>query len=221
VGERESGGAAADAHGSRAVAVGGPAPRQPTLRDDLATAGVPALLLGVLLAVLAASALAGEGWAVAGAGGYLALVGTLLAAVDLRTHRLPDRLVLPGAAGVLLLLLLAAATQGAWTTLGRAVVAALVSLVGYFLLALLRAGGLGLGDVKLGGLLGVWLGWFGWSHVVGGVLAAFGLGGLVALALLLTRRVSRSSAIAFGPWMVLGAAATTALALAGEASLAG
>ena len=109
----------------------------------------------------------GEGWAVAVAGAYLTLVGTVLTVIDWRTHRLPDRIVLAGTVGVLLMLVAAAATGDAWPVLGRAVAAALVSLVGYFVLALLRSGGLGLGDVKLGGLLGLWLGWFGWPHVLG------------------------------------------------------
>ncbi|WP_211489841.1 prepilin peptidase [Georgenia thermotolerans] len=192
----------------------------PPLREDLATAGRPTIAVGAVLAVLACWGLAGQGWAVALAGAYLTLVGTVLTVIDWRTHRLPDRIVLAGTVGVLVLLGAAAATGDAWAVLGRGVAAALVSLVGYFILALLRSGGLGLGDVKLGGLLGLWLGWFGWPHVLAGALAAFLLGGVIALVLLVTRRASRTSAIAFGPWMVLGAAVTTALAAA-EVPLAG
>lgn len=194
--------------------------RTPPLRDDLAIAGRPTIVVGALLAVLAGWGLAGEGWAVAVAGAYLTLVGTVLTVIDWRTHRLPDRIVLAGTVGVLILLVAAAAAGDAWAVLGRALAAALVSLVGYFVLALLRSGGLGLGDVKLGGLLGLWLGWFGWPHVLTGVLAAFVLGGVIALVLLVTRRASRTSSIAFGPWMVLGAAVTTVLAAA-QVPLAG
>ncbi|GAA1630353.1 prepilin peptidase [Georgenia ruanii] len=188
--------------------------RTPPLREDLAIAGRATFVVGAVLAVVAGWGLAGEGWDVAVAGAYLTLVGTVLTVIDWRTHRLPDRIVLAGTVGVLLVLVTAAATGDAWAVLGRAVAAALVSLVGYFVLALLRSGGLGLGDVKLGGLLGLWLGWFGWAHVLTGVLAAFVLGGVIALVLLVTRRASRGSAIAFGPWMVLGAAVTTVLAVA-------
>jgi leader peptidase (prepilin peptidase)/N-methyltransferase len=59
--------------------------------------------------------------------------------------------------------------------------------------------------VKLAGLLGLVLGWLGWGPVIVSVLAAFVIGGLTALALLLTGRANRSSHIAFGPSMILGA----------------
>ena len=49
------------------------------------------------------------------------------------------------------------------------------------------------------------LGWLGWSPAIVSVLAAFIIGGFIALILLLLRRTSRSSSIAFGPSMILGA----------------
>ena len=176
----------------------------------------PGSVAAALVAVAAAGwVLAGQPLAVVAAGASLAAVTTALAIVDARTHRLPDRLVLVGAAGTGALLLLAAATSGAWPDLGRALAAALACLGGYLVLALVRAGGLGLGDVKLGGLLGLWLGWFGWDAVLTGAVAGFFLGGLYAIVLLATRRASRTTAIAFGPWMILGAAAATVLAAPG------
>jgi len=54
-------------------------------------------------------------------------------------------------------------------------------------------------------VLGLLLGWVGWGPVVVSVLAAFVIGGFLALILLLARRVSRSSHIAFGPSMIAGA----------------
>jgi leader peptidase (prepilin peptidase) / N-methyltransferase len=63
---------------------------------------------------------------------------------------------------------------------------------------------MGFGDVKLGGVLGLGLGWFGLPHVLVGVVYAFVLGGLVSLALIVGRRATRRSAIAFGPFLVLG-----------------
>jgi leader peptidase (prepilin peptidase)/N-methyltransferase len=59
--------------------------------------------------------------------------------------------------------------------------------------------------VKLAGVLGLLLGWLGWGPVIVSVLAAFVIGGVIALILLLARRASRSSHIAFGPSMILGA----------------
>jgi len=58
----------------------------------------------------------------------------------------------------------------------------------------------------------VFLGWQGWSQVVVGTLAAFVVNGLVVAVLLLSGRVTRRSAVAFGPWLVLGAVLGSGLA---------
>jgi leader peptidase (prepilin peptidase)/N-methyltransferase len=66
-------------------------------------------------------------------------------------------------------------------------------------------GGMGFGDVKLAGVLGLFLGFLGWPELVVGTFSAFVLGGLFSIALLLTRRATRKSGIPFGPWMLAGA----------------
>ena len=81
----------------------------------------------------------------------------------------------------------------------------LALFVFYLLLRMLRAGGMGGGDVKLSGVLGVFLGYLGWDAVLTGAVAGFVFGGLFAAALLLARRGGRDTAVAFGPWMLLGA----------------
>ena len=65
--------------------------------------------------------------------------------------------------------------------------------------------GMGVGDVKLAGVLGLWLGWLGWGELVVGAFAAFLLGGLFSIVLLATRRAQRTGGIPFGPWMLAGA----------------
>ena len=54
-------------------------------------------------------------------------------------------------------------------------------------------------------VLGAALGWTGWGSVAVGVFAAFFLGGFVGIALMLTRRATRTTAIPFGPFMLIGA----------------
>ena len=75
----------------------------------------------------------------------------------------------------------------------------------YLALALISPGGMGLGDVKLAGLLGLYLGYLGWAPLIVGAFGAFLLGGVFGLLLLLSRKAKRRSSIPFGPWMLLGA----------------
>ena len=152
--------------------------------------------------------LGGSGqWSLLPAYLYLGVVGAALTLIDLDVHRLPDLIVLPSYPIAAVLLLVPTVVTGLWGALLRAVLAGFALYVVYLVLALVSpgGGGLGFGDVKLAGLLGLLLGWIGWGPVIVSVLAAFVIGGVVALALVLARRVSRSSLIAFGPPMILGA----------------
>ncbi|MER8044834.1 prepilin peptidase [Streptomyces sp. NPDC094032] len=175
-------------------------------RGGCATTAVPAA--APLLTALACAALA------AAAGGprpelvvwlLVAPFGTLLAWVDVRVHRLPDRLTLP-LAGALPLLLAGAAllpyAAGSWA---HALLGALVLGGGYLLLFLVHPDGMGFGDVKLAVPLGAALGWYGWGVLFAGAFAGFLLGSLYGLGLVLARRAGRGSAIPFGPFMLGGA----------------
>jgi leader peptidase (prepilin peptidase)/N-methyltransferase len=74
---------------------------------------------------------------------------------------------------------------------------------------------MGFGDVKLAGVLGMYLGFLGWGHVMAGTFAAFVLGGLWSLGLLAARRGNLQSAIPFGPFMLAGTTAAMLLIPAG------
>ncbi|XSS45450.1 hypothetical protein ACQBAU_13310 [Propionibacteriaceae bacterium Y2011] len=71
------------------------------------------------------------------------------------------------------------------------------------MLAFVNLRGLGLGDVKLGALLGVTL---GWPAAVGGLLAAFVLNGVVIVIMVAARRTDPAGEVPFGPALVAGAA---------------
>ena len=73
-----------------------------------------------------------------------------------------------------------------------------------FVLAVLVPSGLGMGDVKLGFVTGMFLGWIGWEWAYWGTFIGFACGALWALILVIRRRGSWSTAIAFGPCMLLG-----------------
>lgn len=148
-----------------------------------------------------------QGWALP-AFAYLAAVAVALSLIDLDVHRLPDAIVLPSYVVALALLALASWNPGGpsdWPALGRAAIGALALFAVYFVMLLVYPAGMGFGDVKLAGLLGLYLGWVGWGALVVGWFAAFLLGGLYAVALLVARRANRRSGIPFGPWMLVGA----------------
>lgn len=135
----------------------------------------------------------------------LALFATPLLLADIEHHRLPDRLMLPAVLSAVALLTATAAVRGDWHALGRAVAAAGVVFVAFAVIALASPASIGFGDVKLAGLLAAYLGWLSWTHVLYGIFAGFVLGALVALPLLVARRVSLKTTIALGPALIVGA----------------
>jgi leader peptidase (prepilin peptidase)/N-methyltransferase len=136
---------------------------------------------------------------------YLAAISIALGLIDIDVHRLPDRIVLPAYVVVAVLLGVSSFVDGAPDALLRAVIGAAVLAGLYLALAFVKPGAMGLGDVKLAGVLGLALAWLGWPEVIVGAFTAFLTGGLFGIVLLVTRRASRESGIPFGPWMLLGA----------------
>lgn len=135
---------------------------------------------------------------------YLAAISISLAAIDLETLRLPNAIVLPAYLVGAGLLSTAAALGGAWEQLATAGLGLLVMGGVYLLPALIRPDAIGGGDVKLAGVLGLFLGWLGWPALGVGIIAGFILGGLWGVALIVAGR-GRSARVAFGPWMLAGA----------------
>lgn len=129
----------------------------------------------------------------------LAATGILLciAIVDFRVGRIPDVLVL--ALLVLAVAQIAVLARPTWQAalLGAAFAGGL-----FFLLRVISRGAMGLGDVKLETTVGALV---GYPAVVGAMFTGVVIGGLVALMLLLTRRVNRKTPIAYGPYLALGA----------------
>lgn len=136
---------------------------------------------------------------------YLASISIALALIDLDTHRLPNPIVLPAYAVLGVLLLVAAFLGGDWWALGRAAIGGAAMFVFYVVLRVIRPAGMGGGDVKLAGVLGIALGWIGWGALIVGAFAGFLIGGVVGVALMAFRRANRKTAIPFGPWMLAGA----------------
>lgn len=136
---------------------------------------------------------------------YLAGISVALALIDLDTHTLPNRIVLPSYVVGIVLLVAAAIIGDDYGELVAAGIGLVALWFIYFVMALAYPGGMGFGDVKLAGVLGLFLGWVGWGPLVVGGFGAFLLGGVFSILLLLTRRANRTSGIPFGPWMIAGA----------------
>jgi leader peptidase (prepilin peptidase) / N-methyltransferase len=163
-------------------------------RIRLSLLALPLVAIGILATGVAPSAIAVV---------YLGVATPWLTAADLRFHRLPNRIVVPGiGAG-------SVAVAVEWIAAGRLPLVPLSAGIAYagFLLILHLVGGMGMGDVKLGAALGL----ASWSLSVAVLspLAAFLAGGLVSVALLLAGR--RGQRIAFGPYLLGGFWAAVAL----------
>ncbi|MEE2570911.1 A24 family peptidase [Pseudarthrobacter sp. J64] len=166
-------------------------------------------------------------WLVLAACAFFVVMAVRLAVIDIREHRLPNRIIFPAYPAVAVLLLAAAVVHhldGEALSLmpdggaalfgipgGRIVAGGAVLWIFYFLLRLIYPPGMGFGDVKLAGILGMYLGYLGWSHLAFATFGAFLLGGLWGVALILARRGTLKSAIPFGPFMLLGAGAAMLL----------
>ena len=136
---------------------------------------------------------------------YLAAVGVALALIDLDVQRLPDVLTLPSyPVGIVLLGVASWAHHDGWT-LVRALIGMAVLFAFYFTVAVIAPRGMGFGDVKLSGVIGLYLGWLGWGQLAVGAFAAFAVGALVGIGLILFAGGGRKTKVPFGPFMLVGA----------------
>lgn len=127
-----------------------------------------------------------------------------LAVVDWRTRLLPTYLIRPAYAALAVLVLVGAVVTGDPHALVRAGLGWLVAGGLYGVLWFIYPRGLGFGDVRLAGVLGIALGWVGWGAVMVGVYAGFLLGGVLGGLLSVLKIVERKG-FPFGPFMLVGA----------------
>lgn len=169
----------------------------------------PPMVLEMLTAVLF-SALA---WRVGArpellAYSWFAAAGVLLAAIDWRTRRLPTRLIWPSAGVLVVLLGIAAAVDDAWGLLLRSAAAMLVLFTFYGLLYVVRPGELGGGDLRIGVMSGLALGWAGWPAVAAGTLLSWGAAAALLVVLRIRRQGNAPRDLPLGPLLVIGSIAS-------------
>lgn len=145
--------------------------------------------------------------------GYLvlALAGVVLSVVDLVERRLPDVLVWPTAAAVVLLLAAASLLELRPSGAIGAVAGAIGLFAVYLVLALITRGGVGMGDVKLAVACGAALGFLGLRTWLVGLAAGFLLNGLASVVALALRRTTLRGSLPFGPSMIAGVFVAMAL----------
>jgi leader peptidase (prepilin peptidase)/N-methyltransferase len=136
---------------------------------------------------------------------FIGAVGWFVALIDAFERRIPNVVILPSYPITLALLVIASASEDEWYGLARGAIGMLALGAFYLVLALLRPGELGFGDVKLAGLLGLVLGWLGWRVLILGAFAGPALGAIGAIALFAARRVSGRTSFPFGPFLITGA----------------
>jgi leader peptidase (prepilin peptidase) / N-methyltransferase len=135
---------------------------------------------------------------------YLAAVGVALAMIDIDLLRLPDVLTLPSYPIGIALLGLAAWVDDAPHALVRALLGMAALAAFYGVVWLLYPAGMGLGDVKLAGVVGLYLAWLGWGQLLVGAFAAFAVGAVVSIAIVGFKGGGRKTRVPFGPFMLIG-----------------
>jgi leader peptidase (prepilin peptidase)/N-methyltransferase len=137
---------------------------------------------------------------------YLVLAAALLAlsVIDLEHYLLPNRIVFPVAGAGVVLLGVAAALSGQGDDFLRALLGGLAAFGALGLLHLVSPRGMGMGDVKLAFVLGLYLGWLGWGEVFLGLFLGFFLGAVIGIVLIAAKLRTRKDHVPFGPFLAAG-----------------
>ncbi len=141
-------------------------------------------------------------------GDFVAVVSS---EIDFSVRRIPNPLLIWGFAMCLLAFVLQALIEHSEYGIKKFLIAMVVSSGAIYVIALLSGGGMGMGDVKLIGLLGAISGLLGYGSVFTMLLSAFAIGSIFGILLILLKRADRKSAVPFGPFIGAGF-------LAGQAS---
>ena len=135
-----------------------------------------------------------------------AFVGLLVAVavIDVRHRIIPNRIVYPSFVAFAVLVVVGA-VAGQGLDAGRAGIGLAAFGGGLLVVALVSPRGMGMGDVKLAGLIGLVLGSLGLSYVAVAAAAAVLAGGLGSVATLAVSGGGRGKQIPFGPYLAVGA----------------
>lgn len=116
---------------------------------------------------------------------------------DLKYQEIPDRFSLPAIVLSLLGVFMFTNTTDAWTSVGIGLVIIVIFFGGQ--IALSKGKWLGGGDLRLGTLMAVLL---GYKVLILSLILSYVIGSLFAIPLMLTGKADRKTAIAFGPFLI-------------------
>lgn len=129
-----------------------------------------------------------------------------LSLIDLETKLLPNAIIYPSVvAGIPLLAMTTALAGDSFSFWIRGLEGMVVGAGAFFVIALIYPAGMGMGDVKLAGLIGLFLGYASWGYLTVAFFLAFLLGAVVGIGLMVGGKAGRKTAIPFGPFMAAGA----------------
>ncbi len=127
--------------------------------------------------------------------------------IDITTHRLTRSVTMRAAFIGGPLLSIAAIANNQPGKIGVMALSFIAILLTFMTLSIASKRGIGAGDVRLAAVLAMFLGYLGATYVFQGLALGFILGGVVALFLLISRKATRNTRIAFGPYICIGAVA--------------
>lgn len=162
--------------------------------------------LFALGAVLAVAVIWSYGWNHPSAyvAAVFAAVSPILTAIDFAERRLPDVVTLPAAGASVLALIVGALVSGDWGPALRGGAGMIILFVAFFIMFIFAGGAFGFGDVKLGLSMGAVLGTYSWFALLLGPFLGMILGFVVGLVLMLMRKATMKTAIALGPYLIIG-----------------
>jgi leader peptidase (prepilin peptidase)/N-methyltransferase len=128
-----------------------------------------------------------------------------ISAVDLERYIIPNHIVYPTLALLIPLFVLASAVDHRWDALGKAAACGAFAFVGFFVLHVAVPKGMGFGDVRLAGVIGLATGWLGYGHAFVGFFAGFVLGAVIGIIFIVATGGGRKTKIPFGPFLAAGA----------------
>jgi leader peptidase (prepilin peptidase)/N-methyltransferase len=128
-----------------------------------------------------------------------------VAAVDVEHRMIPNRVLRPGLVLAVVLLGGAAIVDGAGRAALDAVAGGALAFITLLVVHLVQPRGLGFGDVRLAGFIGIYLGWLGLSHVAVGLVLGFVLATVAGMVLMVATGGGFRTRLPFAPFLGAGA----------------